>query len=356
MSAPPSPPADRWPFVSVIIPCRQEEAYIGRTLASLVANDYPQDRLEILVVDGRSSDRTLDIVRKFQEKYAFIQILDNPRQITPAALNLGISQARGEIILRVDAHGVVPDTYISSLVTWLLRSGADNVGGRCINLPGRDTPRARAIALALSHPFGVGNAYFRIGTAGPRWVDTVPYGCFRRELFNRVGWFDEDHVRSEDDEFNLRLKKKGGRLLLVPEVEIYYFTRDSLAKIWRMYYQYGYFKALVARKLGAVLKLRHLIPSLFICTMVILWVSALFFPGIRLLGGLLGLTYLAADLYFALRTARRERAGTPAAFWLALAFPALHFSYGLGFLKGVVDFFVRRKKGVRDGAAVPLSR
>lgn len=343
-------------MVSVIVPCRQEEAYIGRTLASLVTNDYPQDRLEILVVDGRSTDRTLDIVRKFQEKYPFIRILDNPRQITPAALNLGLGQARGEIILRVDAHGVVPTTYISSLVAWLLHSGADNVGGVCVNLPANDTPKARALAMALSHPFGVGNAYFRIGTTTPLWVDTVPYGCFRRELFTRVGLFDEEHVRSEDDEFNLRLRKKGGRVLLMPEVEIYYFTRDSLAKIWRMYYQYGYFKALVVRKLGAVLKVRHIIPSLFIFTLGTFLMLGGVYPLVGILAGLVVWTYIIADLFFALYAAREEGEGPTTGFWLALTFPALHFSYGLGFLKGLMDFFVLRKKGVKDGAAVPLSR
>ena len=129
---------------------------------------------------------------------------------------------------------------------------------------GKDAPMARAIAVGLAHPFGVGNAHYRIGAAAPRWVDTVPFGCYRREVFTRNGLFDEDHVRTEDDEFNLRLRKNGGRSLLVPEIVIDYYARESLSKIWRMYYYYGYFKPLVARKLGLVLGLRHIMPSLLI--------------------------------------------------------------------------------------------
>jgi cellulose synthase/poly-beta-1,6-N-acetylglucosamine synthase-like glycosyltransferase len=343
-------------FVTVIVPCREEERYIGQTITSIMANDYPHDRLEVLVIDGMSTDRTRQLVREFQEQYPFLKLLDNPKKITPAALNIGIAQAKGDIILRVDAHGVIPPLYISSLVGWLEKTGADNVGGVLINLPGSVTPKAKAIALALSHPFGVGNAYFRIGTQSPRWVDTVPYGCFRRELFSRVGLFDEDHVRSEDDEFNLRLKKQGGRLLLVPEIAVHYYTRDSLSKIWRMYYQYGYFKALVARKLGAVLKLRHIIPSLFLLTLLTLFLLGGAVAPLRTFALLLSLAYGLADIYFALSTARRAGAGGAVAFWLALVFPTLHLSYGLGFLKGLVDFFLLKKKGVPDAAGIPLSR
>ena len=251
-------------FVSVIMPCREEEKYLARALTSILANDYPRDRMEVLVVDGMSTDGTREIIAAFARKNPCIRLLDNPKRIVPTAMNIGIAQARGEVIVRVDAHSTYPPDYISSLVAWQEKTGADNVGGSWRIRPGGDTSMARAIALGLAHPFGVGNAYYRIGVSAPRWVDTVPFGCYRREVFSRHGLFDEDQVRTEDDEFNLRLRKKGGRTLLVPEITIDYYARDRLPQVWRMYYQYGYFKPLVARKLGLVLGLRQFVPSLLV--------------------------------------------------------------------------------------------
>ena len=341
-------------IVSVIMPCRQEEKYIAGALASILANDFPQDRLEVLVIDGMSTDGTRHIVTGFTRDYPFIKLLDNPKRITPAALNIGITQARGDIIIRVDAHSTYPPNYLSSLVAWQEKTGADNVGGAWRILPGGNTSMARAIAVGLAHPFGVGNAYYRIGAAAPRWVDTVPFGCYRREVFSRSGLFDEEHVRTEDDEFNLRLRKSGGRILLVPEIVIDYYARESLTQVWRMYYQYGYFKALVARKLGGVLSLRHVIPSLLVLTLALSWLLGWWFPGLGVLGVLVLSAYLLADASCAWLAGRWQGMAVTAG--LALVFPVLHFSYGLGFLKGLLDFFLFGKKGVKDSGGVPLSR
>ncbi len=213
---------------------------------------------------------------------------------------------------------------------------------------------AKAIAVALSHPFGVGNAYFRIGAQAPLWVDTVPYGCYRQEVFARIGIFDEYLVRNQDDEFNLRLRKNGGRTLLVPEIVIDYFARKSLFEVWRMYYQYGYFKALVARKLGLVLGLRQIIPSLLVFTFVVSFLLGWWFPLWGVLGFLVFLAYVLADVTFALRAGRGH--GWAVTACLILVFPAVHFSYGLGFLQGLVDFVLLGKKGVKNVEDVPLSR
>jgi cellulose synthase/poly-beta-1,6-N-acetylglucosamine synthase-like glycosyltransferase len=341
-------------FVSVIMPCREEERFIAAALTSILANDYPQDRLEVLVIDGMSTDATRKIVADLAREHPCIKLLENPKKITPAALNMGITQARGDIIVRVDAHSTYPPDYVSSLVAWQEKTGADNVGGAWRILPGSDTPMGRAIAVGLAHPFGVGNAYYRIGASAPRWVDTVPFGCYRREVFSHIGLFDEEHVRTEDDEFNLRLRKNGGRILLVPEIVIDYYARESLAKVWRMYYQYGYFKALVARKLGGVLSLRHLIPSLLVLTLILSLLLGQWFSPFKTLGLLTLLAYLLAEVTCAWIAGRRQ--GMAVAARLALVFPVLHFSYGLGFLKGLLDFFLLKKPGVKDGQRVPLSR
>jgi GT2 family glycosyltransferase len=283
-----------------------------------------------------------------------IKLLDNPRKITPAALNVGISQAKGDTIIIMHCHSRYPPNYISKLLAWQEKTGADNVGGVWRTLPGGDTPMAQAIALGTSHPFGVGNVPFRIGASEPRWVDSVPFGCYRREVFNEIGFFDEDHVRTEDDEFNLRLKKNGGRILMIPDLIVDYYARDSLPKLWRMYYQYGYFKALVARKLGWVLRWRHFFPSLFVFTLGVSFLLSWWFPMLGVLGLLVLSVYALADIYFAWNEGRGQDRAVSAC--LAFVFPTLHFSYGIGFLKGLLDFFVLGKKKVQDAGSVPLSR
>ena len=251
-------------LVTVIVPCRNERKWIGPCLQSIFDNDYPSDRLEVLVVDGMSNDGTRQIVETFAGGHPQLRLLSNEKRITPTALNLGIAAARGGIVMRMDAHVEYPRDYVSSLVRLLEESGADNVGGVCRTLPADESATARAIAVGMSHPLGVGNSHFRIGSREDRWVDTVPFGCYRREVFDRIGLFDEELVRNQDDELNFRLTRHGGRILLSPRIVCKYFARDSLAKLWRMYYQYGYFKPLVVRKVGGVMTLRQLAPPLFV--------------------------------------------------------------------------------------------
>jgi glycosyltransferase involved in cell wall biosynthesis len=341
-------------LISVVIPCREEKKYIAQALKSILASDYPQDHLEVLVVDGMSTDGTREIITEFSRNFPMIKLLDNHRKITPAALNVGISQAKGDNIIIMHCHSNYPPDYISSLVAWQQKTGADNVGGVWRTLPGSDTPMAQAIALGMAHPFGVGNVPFRIGASEPRWVDSVPFGCYPREVFEQIGLFDEDHVRTEDDEFNFRLKQNGGRILMVPDLVVDYYARESLSKLWRMYYQYGYFKALVARKLGWVLSLRHAIPSLLVFTLAATFLLSWWFPLLGDLGLLILLAYMLADLYFAWVAGRGKGRAVTAC--LALVFPTLHFSYGSGLLKGLLDFFLLGKKGVKDAGGVPLSR
>jgi glycosyltransferase involved in cell wall biosynthesis len=342
------------PTVTVIVPCRNEAAFVGMCLDSIEANDFPHDRLEVLVVDGMSDDGTRDVVARYTRCDTRIHVLDNPRRITPAALNIGIAAAKGDIIMRMDAHNAYPSNYISTLVTWLVDTGADNVGGAWITRPANTTRRARAIAAALAHPFGVGNAHFRLGVREPRWVDTVPFGCYRRDVFARIGAFDEELVRNQDDELNLRLIRHGGRILLVPAVSSTYHARESLAKLWRTYFQYGYFKPLVVRKVGGVLTVRQLVPALFVLSVIAAAVLALWLPIMAMvLVAIVGL-YALADIACAASIATHDGLGVGLA--LCAVFPVLHVSYGTGFLRGTFDFLVRRRRCVRDAAAIPITR
>jgi glycosyltransferase involved in cell wall biosynthesis len=345
---------DKPEFVSIVLPCRNEAKFIASCLDSIVANDYPTERLEILVLDGMSDDGTRDIVEKHANRHPFIRLVDNPRRTAPAALNIGIARARGSVIMRMDAHTVYPANYISGLLAWLEKSGADNVGGAWITHPANDSAVAQAIAIALAHPFGVGNAHFRLGVTEPRWVDTVPFGCYRREVFDRIGMFDEELIRNQDDEFNLRLIKRGGRILLVPDVVSHYYARDSLGKLWRMYYQYGYFKPLVARKVGGVLTVRQAIPPAFVGSLLASGLLTLCWPAAGwLLGGIaLAYTGLTVSAAAALSAFRRPKCG-PA---LCVVFPIVHLSYGLGFLKGIFDFLMLRRRPTARRTLLPLSR
>lgn len=340
--------------VSVVLPCRNEEHYIAPCLDSFLATEFPKDELELLVVDGCSNDRTREIVASYAKRHRFIRLIDNPSRIVPTALNLGITAARGDIIVRMDAHVVYPPDYLTKCVAALESSGADNVGGMVVTLPASREPMARAIAIALSHPFGVGNSWFRIGTREVREVDTVPFGCFRRELFSRIGLFDEELVRNQDDELNFRIIRRGGRILLLPDVVSYYYARESPSLAARMLYQYGYFKPLVARKIGRVVTLRQLVPPLFVAALATLGILSFVWSPARILLGALVATYGAAAIASAAGSDKTRGFADRAC--LAAVFPLLHIAYGAGFLRGLWSLLVSRRDRWRDPAAVPLTR
>jgi GT2 family glycosyltransferase len=345
---------DNRPHISIIMPCRNEVGWIRRCLQSIADNDASKDQLEVLVVDGMSDDGTRAIVEDFVARCPYVRLLDNPKRITPTALNIGIAAARGAVIMRMDAHVEYPAGYISTLVRQLEESGADNVGGVWHTCPANESAMARAIAIGASHPLGVGNSHYRIGTTQPRWVDTVPFGCYRREVFDRIGLFDEELVRNQDDEFNLRLLRSGGRILLVPEVACRYYARESLHKVWRMHYQYGYFKPLVVRKLRGVMTLRQLVPAVFILVLTATAIGAWFsWIAAAAFGGIL-LAYTAAIAACAAPVTARH--GLRCGLDVCIVFPVLHFSYGLGYLKGVLDFMILRRTHASRLQATPLSR
>lgn len=341
-------------LVTIIIPCRNEVRHIASCLESLIGNSFTKDRMQILVVDGMSDDGTRDQIGVFLAKYPFVQLLDNIRQITPAALNVGIRKARGDIIIRVDAHARYPSNYVEKLLEWMDKTSADNVGGVVVTRPGRDGLIAEAIAISMSHPFGVGNSYFRIGTKEPRWVDTVPFGCYKRAVFDKIGMFDEELVRNQDDEFNSRLIKAGGKILLIPDVKIEYMGRESLRHVWRMYWQYGYYKPLVIHKVGTVVTVRQLVPATFVSTLGLCAIGAPFhwIAGYALLT--ISGAYLITSLFVSVLVARRF--GAILAVVCPVVFAVVHLAFGTGFLCGVWDFGIRRQRKAKGGAELRISR
>jgi glycosyltransferase involved in cell wall biosynthesis len=342
------------PRVSVVIPCRDEALSIEACIRSVIAGIYPKDRLEVLVVDGMSGDGTREIVEAYTRRHGFIRLLDNPKKITPVALNIGITNATGGIIVVLGAHATCSPEYILKCVKAIEEYDADCVGGLVMTLPVNDTSVAQAIAIALSHPFGIGNSYFRIGASDPRWVDTVAFGCYKKEVFNRIGGFDEELARNQDDELNLRLIKRGGRILLVPGIVSYYRARGSLRKLWRMFYQYGYFKPLVARKVGGIVTGRQVVPAAFILSLFATGMVAPWSPIMGAIFAMMLFAYAAAALGSS--TAVAFRHGVRCGLVLCIVFPVMHVSYGLGFLKGALDFLVIERKRSKDLAGIPISR
>ncbi len=335
--------------VSVIVPIRNEAAFIERSLGAILAQDYPKNLMEIIVADGMSDDGTREIVQRItgnqkSERISkganacpTILLLDNPGKVVPTGLNIAIKYAKGDVIVRVDGHCVIASDYIKNCVDMLQKTGADNVGGlqRAVsgNLLGN------AIAAATGCPFGVG--WSRFHYAGkPGWIDTVYLGAYRREVFDRIGNFDEELVRNQDDEFNFRLTQSGGKIWMDPSIRSVYYCRSSLPGLWKQYYQYGFYKVRVIQKRGAVQSWRHLIPAVFVsCLFLTIFMALLTFNplwGIAITG-----PYISANLIACLWVGRRNLRVLPL---LPVTFLILHLSYGLGFLCGIAYWWRKKSK------------
>jgi succinoglycan biosynthesis protein ExoA len=320
------------PFLTVIIPCRNEVRFLGGCLASVVANDYPPDRLEVLVIDGGSTDGTRELIASYQRRDARVRLVENPQGSTPWALNHGIKAARGEILARVDAHACIAPQYLTRSVEHLLRSGADNVGGVMRTLPQDPGFFAGPIVAALGHRFGVGNSHFRVGCGEPRWVDTVFGGCWRREVFERIGLFNTALERSQDMEFSLRLKAAGGRTLLVPDVASDYFARSRMGPFWRHNWLNGEW-AILPFLYSSVLPVapRHLIPLLFVASLGLALAAV---PWTMEPLAVVAIPYGLASAAASAQVARREKR-PHYALVMPLVFFVLHLGYGLGSVQGL---------------------
>ena len=322
-----------YPSVSIIIPCRNEETFIGKCLDSIIANDFSKDSLEIIVIDGMSEDRTRDIINEYSQQFSFVNLLDNYKKIVPTALNIGIQNANGKIIIRMDAHTTYEKNYVTKCVEYLQNYGADNAGGICVTLPGDDTVMAKSIAMALSHPFGVGNSYFRIGLKEPKYVDTVPFGCYKKEVFDKIGLFHENLIRNQDIEFNLRLKNAGGKILLVPDIVSYYRARSSLKALAKNNFSNGFWVIYSSRFAKVPFSIRHLIPLLFVVALLSSFsMSLVYFPVFYIFSLVLG-TYLIAGIYYSLKISLKK--GLKFFPILILTFFTLHLSYGFGSCWGI---------------------
>ncbi len=332
-------------FVSIIIPCRNEEKFIGKCLDSIITQDFSKKKLEVLVVDGMSEDRSREIIEKYSRNYIYIKLLENRKKYTPFALNIGVREAKGEIIMKMDAHATYAKDYISKCMSYLKKYNADNVGGVIKIVPKENTLIAKAITLVLSHPFGAGNSYFRTGfrrgVKGPQWVDTVFGGCYKKEVFKTIGLFNENLTRSQDIEFNLRLKKAGGKILLVPEISANYYPASNLSKFFRHNLLDGIWVIYPLKFVRMPFSFRHYIILLFVLSLLGSLILSFFFSIFWWFFILEVAFYFLASFYFAFKTVIREKK-LIYLFILPPTFAIRHFGYGLGSLWGLGKVLVSK--------------
>jgi glycosyltransferase involved in cell wall biosynthesis len=339
---------DYRPFVSLILPIRNEAAHVREFFVPLLNQTYPKDRMEILVVDGMSEDGTRQIVQEFihANGHAKVRLVDNPKKQRAPALNLGIKHATGDIVLRIDARTVIPNDYIEKCVQISLATGADNVGGMQVPIvtehdSNRKKLAQRAISLALTHSFGVGNAQFRLGKKSG-YVDTVYLGCFKKDVFDRVGLFDEDApVISEDADMNYRIRKAGGKVYFDKDIIAYYYPRDNLKDLAKLYFRYGGAKAGNLLKTKQLTAWRQWVPPFFLLAIVIISFASIFSVVCRfLLAAILGI-YFLVDMLVSAKLAVGEKR-LVLFHRLFVVFPTLHFSWATGFF---IRLMQRPKQG-----------
>jgi len=334
---------NRKPLVSIIIPCRNEEKYIGKCLDSIIASDYPKHELEVLVIDGMSEDGTRNSVSDYAKKYSYVKLITNSKIITSCALNKGINNAKGNLILWMSAHNEYEKNYISRCVKYLEQYNADAVGGIIKTIPRNATLFGKLSCIVLSHPFGVGNSIHKIGSKSSQWADTAFGVCYKKEIFSKVGTFNENLVRGQDMELNLRLKKAGLRLLLVPEIVSYYYSRSDFLSFLKHNFKNGKW-AILPFKYSTIIPVswRHLVPLAFVASIIIFMLLSILFkffflPFLVIIG-----LYSLCNIYFSTKISIKE-SNLTYLFIMPIVFSALHLSYGLGALLGVLNVNVSKR-------------
>jgi len=327
--------------ISIICPIYNEKNNIQQCIDSLLLQDYSIQNMEILLIDGMSTDGTREIIVENIKLHPKIRLIDNPDKTVPQALNKGIRESKGEIIFRVDAHSEYPTNYISLLSSKLIELDAGNIGGRLVTVPGSNKLISKAIALAMSHPFGVGNAQFRLQTKGIIEVDTVPFGCFKREIFDKIGFFDEDLIRNQDFHLNARIIESGKKIYLISDLVLKYVSRRNLKLIFKMYYQYGLFNPLMNKKLNKPAAIRQFIPLFFVLFLLggilLSLITPVLLPFYLTVLGI----YLFLSLSVSLRISFKEK-NIMYSILLPIVFFYIHFSYGWGYFVGLIYMLLNK--------------
>ncbi len=322
-------------ILSVICPIYNEEKYIRRCLESILNQDYPKNNLEVIFADGMSNDKTRKIIASYTSHYPWIKLIDNPKRIVPVALNTAIEISQGDIIMRLDAHAAYPNNYFSELVKAIDKYHAANVGAVCKTDVLNKTDKSLAIKAVLAHPLGVGNSVFRTGISEVKEVDTVPFGCWKRKVFDKFGKFDERLIRNQDIEFNKRIYRGGGKIIIIPETYSTYYARETYGRLAKNNYDNGKWNILTVwytRQLKS-LGLRHFIPLLFVLSLLLPLIASLFWPPLIWVSVASIFAYTFAVMFISAKIAKRDDLRFINVF---CTFFVLHLSYGWGSLIGIL--------------------
>ncbi|MBN1479538.1 glycosyltransferase family 2 protein [candidate division KSB1 bacterium] len=325
-------PENARPLVSIVIPMLNERDAIERCINSIFAQDYPADRLEIVIVDGLSDDGSQQVVTSLMKEHHFIKLLENPTRRTPASLNIGVRHAAGDVIVILGAHTTIERQFVSTNIKYMNELGVKCTGGTQINVG--ETYLQRAIGFGMGSVFGIPSAPYRFFPK-KRFVDTVVYAAYKRQLFDEVGYFDEELCISEDAEFNWRIRKAGNKIFYTPEIISYYYPRKNLFRLFKQFFNYGIFRVNVMKKHIDSVKLIHFLPPLFVATMVVLSVGGFFVPLLWKLAAVVLALYILYIILGAFLTAGKVKKihYVPV---LPPVFATMHISWGTGFLVGMV--------------------
>lgn len=324
--------------VSVVIPCKNEKEYIKKCLDSFINQTYSNNLYEILVCDGMSEDGTREIIKEYNQKHDNIKLLDNLGISAPKGMNLGIRSSNSDIIIIFGAHAYAKENFIEENVKLLNNTEASCTGGPIETI--NDSDKGKSISLAMSSPFGVGNALFRYAKE-EMYVDTVAFGAYEKKVLDKIGCFDEEMTRNQDDELNYRLTKSGFKILLSPKIKSWYYSRSSLKKLWKQYFQYGFWKVRVIQKLGKTPSIRHIVPMLFVLANTLGPILGIFLKPIFYLWLLEIGAYLVLDFILSIKLSNKKWSLFK---YILLIFPILHIGYGIGFIEGLFSFCIFKSK------------
>jgi glycosyltransferase involved in cell wall biosynthesis len=332
-----------FPFITIIVPAYNEEGYISLCLDSILKSDYPNEKMEIFIVDGMSTDNTREIVQEYNNEHPFIQVIENRQRDTPVGMNLGIKASKGELIFILSAHATYEATYFTKLVENIQNLDADCVGGLLLSEVKNKNSKSSSIKEVLMHKFGVGNALFRTGCDSVMEVDTVAFGCYRRSAFEKHGLFDEKLVRNQDIELNKRIVNGGGKIYLTPEVKSIYYARENLIDLAKNQYQNGFWNILTAYYTKSLnsLSLRHFVPLLFVLSLLLPLLLSLVFSKMLWIAFVSLASYLCLVIIISIKLKKSSNS----LIYLIASFLTLHFSYGAGSLMGIFSVIKKMIKG-----------
>jgi len=320
------------PFVSIIVPCYNEEPTIRHLLDAVLAQSYPHEQMELVISDGMSTDRTRDVIAAFQNEHAdlTVRVVLNSARTIPSGLNQAIRESHGEIIVRLDAHSIPITEYVERCVAAHESGKGENVGGVWEIRAGAETWIANSISFAAAHPLGVGDAMYRLNAKAGA-VDTVPFGSFRRSLVDKIGAFDETLLANEDYEFNTRVRESGGTVWLDPSIRSVYFSRSTLGKLATQYWRYGFWKFKMLQRYPHTLRWRQALPPLFVLILFVLIVLSLFIGIARYFLAAQLFAYFFVLVLAGIKLAIKKNTGS-LLLGLPLAISTMHMAWGAGFL------------------------